>query len=181
MITAQSEQIKYERMHQVPGYSAGPGASYVPCLLNYLEKGDSVIDFGCGSGEAGRLLAHLQYKVLNVDITNAVRYSGVPFIRASLHELPDDLPKATWGFCTDVMEHLPEEWVAPALNGMRGRVKSIFFSISGVPDGWGKHIGERLHLTVKPVEWWIERISKHWKQVERLNKSDCAFEIVGRG
>lgn len=184
MFTTRSEQSKYERMHRVPGYSSGPGVSYVPHLLRYLNPGDTVIDFGCGSGDAGRALMHLGHKVTLIDITDAGldegNLAGARFIQASLHDLPGDIPPATWGFCCDVMEHLPTEWVQSALAGMRRLVGNIFFTISGVPDGWGKHIGEPLHLTVKSVDWWMERIGEHWPAVRRINQSDCVFELIGR-
>lgn len=178
----QAERVKYERMHRVPGYSLGPGESYVRQLAPYLAPGNTVIDFGCGSGDAGRMLADMGYRVFLVDITEAglnPRH-GLPFLRASLHELPGDLPQADWGFCCDVMEHLPEEWVGPALKGMRDHVPNVFFSISGVADGWGHHIGEPLHLTVKPWAWWMDEIRQYWRTVTRLNVSDTVFEFMGR-
>jgi hypothetical protein len=179
-----SEQSKYERMHQVPGYSLGPGASYVSKLLPLLEPGDTVIDFGCGNGDAARALMHLGYGVTMIDLVSTglrPEYAaGAQFIKASLHDLPLNIQAATWGFCADVMEHLPEEWIDPALAGMRKLTRNIFFTISGVPDGWGKHIGEPLHLTVKPVGWWVEKIKGHWRDVARMNRSDVVYELVCR-
>jgi SAM-dependent methyltransferase len=180
MADVQTERSKYERMHHVPGYSPGPGASYVSTFLTLIKRGDTVVDFGCGSGDAARLLVDLGYDVTLVDITRAGLRHDLKFIAASLHELPAEVPKATWGFCCDTMEHLPEEWVFPALKGMRARVDNIFFSISGVPDGWGKKIGETLHLTVKPCDWWVKEINRHWSGVVRKNESECVFELIGR-
>lgn len=182
MILAELE--KYERMHRVPGYSLGPGASYVSHLLPYLNPGDTIIDFGCGSGDAAKMLTDLGYAVTLVDITaaglNPAHGLYNRFVQASLHALPPEVPEAPWGFCTDTMEHLPEEWVGLALQEMRTRVPNILFSISGTPDGWGKYIGEILHLTVKPRDWWEEQIGRHWKRVDRLNESDTVYEFIGR-
>jgi 2-polyprenyl-3-methyl-5-hydroxy-6-metoxy-1,4-benzoquinol methylase len=179
------EQDKYDRMHQVPGYSEGPGLSYVVKALNYIPSGASIIDFGCGTGDAACKFASLGHDVQLVDISihGLTKFYGLKdkFFQASLHELPDELRPAEWGFCTDVMEHLPQEWVRPALRQISGKVKNCFFTISGHPDGWGKHIGQKLHLTVAPAEWWIGMIMKHFLMVERINTSSSIYEIVARG
>lgn len=176
-----AERDKYEKMYRIPGYDTGPGRSYVPKALRYINHGSSVIDFGCGSGDAANLLASMGHDVQLVDITVSVRPKyDLHFFQASLHDLPDELRPADWGFCTDVMEHLPTEWIGQALRCMSSKVRNCFFSISGNPDGWGQHIGERLHLTVKPAEWWIQEISNFWRSVERINQSDSIFEFVAR-
>jgi len=174
-----SERRKYERMHAVPGYSLGPGETHVKTFLNFINPGESVIDFGCGTGDAARKLADLGHPVALVDIVkDPLRAShGLVdrFFEASLHDLPAELPRADWGFCCDVMEHLPEDWIPAALAGMKAKVNKIFFAISGSPDGWGHHINDTLHLTVKPCEWWPDRIVKHWPSVTRLDGSGDVF------
>lgn len=167
----EKERDKYERMHRVPGYSSGPGAAHVATFLNYAKPGESVIDFGCGSGDAAMKLIEAGYRTLLVDITGAgLRHDfNGDFFQASLHDLPWELPRANWGFCCDVMEHLPEAWVEPALAGIHNKADSCFFTIATSPDSWGPaHIGQPLHLTVKPAEWWRERIRKYWPVLAAL-------------
>ena len=181
------ERVKYERMHAVPGYSPGPGLGHVHKLIARLKEGDSIIDFGCGTGDAAMKMHELGFQVYLVDIAhNAIRQGVKEALRdrifiTALHALPAALPRCTWGFCTDVMEHLPEAWVQLSLKAMREKVDNVFFTISGTPDGWGKKIGEVLHLTVKSREWWMEEIKKHFKTVESINDASWTFEIVGRG
>jgi len=180
----QAEKVKYERMHAVPGYSVGPGEGYVDSLLKcgFIKPGETIIDFGCGTGDAARKFADKGHLVMVVDIVrDALRPEhGLDdrFFLASLHELPANLPRADWGFCSDVMEHLPEKWVDSALAGIRKKVDKCFFSISGNPDGWGALIGEKLHLTVKPFAWWEEKIKKYWPVVDRLNTEDTVFIMI---
>jgi SAM-dependent methyltransferase len=180
-----SEQDKYDRMHQVPGYSEGPGLSYVQKALRYIPAGASIIDFGCGTGDAALKLASLGHDVQMVDISNRGLKNAFilhdRFFQASLHKLPNELRPAEWGFCTDVMEHLPEQWVRPALREITNKVKNCFFTISGHPDGWGRHIGQKLHLTVAPAGWWTGVLMEYFLTVERINTSDSIFEVVARG
>ena len=181
------ERLKYERMHRIPGYSPGPGRSHIPRFLSLLEGRPSVIDYGCGTGDAALVLHELGFEVYLVDIAhNSIRPAtkeilGDRFFVSALHELPGALPAAEWGFCCDVLEHLPTDYVERSLRAMRARTPNLYCSISGSPDGWGRHINEVLHLTVKPREWWEREIGKHWKTVESLGGSNKVFEIVGRG
>ena len=48
------------------------------------------------------------------------------------------------------------------------------FVVSTREDHAGKSIGEILHLTVQPIKWWIELLSKYFRveTVEKLQDSD---------
>ncbi len=173
-----TEKLKYERIHAVPGYSLGPGASHVATFLSYIKPGESVIDFGCGTGDAARKLADLGHPVHLVDIVKDPLRHDLPFYEGSLHALPADLPRADWGFCCDVMEHLPEEWIPAAMAGMKSKVNKIFFAICGAPDGWGHHINDTLHLTVKPFEWWDNHIRKYWPSTTPMADQGSVYMLV---
>lgn len=170
-------------MHQVPGYSPGPGVSHVSSAAGYIGQPTSIIDFGCGTGDAAQAFISLGHDVFAVDISrNGLRYDfGDRFIKSSLHELSDAVPGAEWGFCCDVMEHLPTEWVPVALGKMAGKVINCYFSISGVPDSWGPRIGETLHLTIKPAAWWLAVIGVHFRDVRLLHDSGPVYEILAIG
>lgn len=180
------ERVKYERMHRIPGYSPGPGIAHVHRFVTLLNGANRIVDFGCGTGDAALELHRLGREVYLVDIaSNCLRDNvreilGDRFFATALHELPEELPVCDWGFCSDVMEHLPPEWVEPSLAAMRRKAGQIYFSISGVPDGWGRYIGEVLHLTVRPLEWWLGEIGKHFGAVEPVGGSSKYFEIVAR-
>ena len=63
-------------------------------------------------------------------------------------------------FCADVLEHIPPERVDDTLRNLRRAASKIaFLGIALFPDGFGPAvIGKPLHLTVRPAEWWIERV-----------------------
>lgn len=177
------EKAKYDRIHQVPGYSPGPGIAFVNNALKYIKQGDSIIDFGCGTGDAAQAFIDLGHDVHAVDISvNGLRHDfGNKFYQSPLHKLDKELPPAKWGFCVDVMEHLPPSWVDLALKQMARKVENCFFVISGVPDTWGKKINETLHLTVMPGNWWLDRIGAYWAIVQLIRADGGSYEIVARG
>lgn len=170
------ERRKYNRMFDYPGYRTWTGperiTSFVKhCLGNGPKK---VIDFGCGTGINALLLHKAGHDVWMVDIVDnsllpdARSVLGHRLIIAPLHRMPKELPDADFGFCGDVMEHLPEEWVSKSLAAIKKKVPVCFFLICGIADVWGAKINERLHLTVKPREWWRAEIKKHWTEVNDI-------------
>ena len=64
---------------------------------------------------------------------------------------------AEYGFCTDVMEHIPPDKVDVVLNNILHAAQSVWFSICLIPDDCGVLIGEPLHLSVHPFEWWKKK------------------------
>lgn len=65
--------------------------------------------------------------------------------------------------CADVMEHVPEEFVDYVLQEISSYTKqdgAALFTISGNLAGKAFDDGENLHATVKPIEWWIDRLKK---------------------
>jgi 2-polyprenyl-3-methyl-5-hydroxy-6-metoxy-1,4-benzoquinol methylase len=182
------EREKYERLYRKEDYRRGPfpGVQYgLTFLVRYFLGCQSMIDFGCGSGDAAALFAKLGYDVFLVDIAeNCLNQEARDSLQhrfwvSPLHQLPADLPHVDWGYCTDVLEHLPEKWVLPSLAAMKSKTDRIFFSICGEPDGGGSLIGEKIHMTVEPVNWWAGEIRKHWRNVEVLKDTGKSFVIVG--
>ena len=50
--------------------------------------------------------------------------------------------------------------------------KDCFFQISTIPDMMGAEIGQQLHLTVEPHNWWKDVLSKYgevlWEKEEDI-------------
>ena len=140
-----SERIKYERMHRIPGYSPGPGLSHVPRFVSLALGPDpaagkpSVIDYGCGTGDAGLELHRRGFDVYLVDIAcNSIRKTTLEilpgrFFVAALHDLPEGLPEAGWGFCCDVLEHTCRRTTSSGRSGRcaKGRRISTARSAAG--------------------------------------------------
>ncbi len=161
------ERKKYERCWSVPEYRKySPGANMVRPFLEIVNPWHGrVIDFGCGDGQASVKLADLGFKVVGVDHVDARRKGKrkYHFIQKNLWDPFDDGLRAEYGFCCDVMEHIPEEKVDDVLKNILSCVRHCFFSISLTEDGFGEHpeINERLHLTVRSYSWWRKKLSQY--------------------
>ncbi len=179
----EQEKAKYERVWQLPEYSLNsPGARHAQKFMNTIQAvmGDKVTsdyklaDYGCGTGRAARFFSKLGFNVTGFDIT----LSGVEF------EQRDNLifkQQCLWepidgvfdfGYCTDVLEHIPTNKVNDVIESIAMSIKIdgiVYFNISTVEDTLGKSIGEQLHLTVRGVKWWAERLSLYFNNVRVMN------------
>lgn len=172
-LTAEVERKKYEKVWRHKEYRAkAPGEALVERAYQELgmEPGQTLIDMGCGTGRAAARFERLGLKVVAVDIAENCLDIGIRpwgFLRACLWDMP--MVTADWGFCTDVMEHIPEDKVWSVLETIRDRVeRGVFFQIALFQDSW---FGERLHLTVKPAVWWLEKLAMAFK-IEKAEPSD---------
>lgn len=170
--TPNPEKEKYEKIWKFDGYRAvAPGEQLANLFLHQVrpKPGTQIIDFGAGSGRGSLMLALLgrcpitmldfASNCLDEDVQKAlVTQSEV--LRFYEHDLMDPVPMdliAPLGYCTDVMEHIPTDKVQRVLSNIMSGAQRVFFGISLVDDVCGEWIGETLHLTVKPVSWWLEQ------------------------
>lgn len=154
-----SERDKYARMWLVDAYRAySPGEVSAEAFLALMKVDGAgpVIDFGCGTGRGGLALAKAGLDVMLTDFVSAARDQealGLPFLEWDL-SLPCPL-RAPYGYCCDVMEHIPPHQVETVIANIMNSAESVFFQIATVPDSFGTVIGQSLHLTVKSHEWWM--------------------------
>lgn len=169
----EKEADKYRRMWAVDAYrNFSPGEQALGAFLGYVGsvKGKRVIDFGCGTGRAALSLQGEGAAVVGVDLVrealDPVAVEGLTFHELCLWDLPPDLT-CDWGYCTDVMEHIPTDKVADTLQAIRGACgEGCFFQIATFKDGFGRRIGETLHETIAPRAWWGEMLGQFWGSVE---------------
>jgi len=190
------EKQKYTLLwSSIPEYREESAADFlIPVFLSYfspqIQSGQRIIDFGCG---VGRSAIPLLSKGLLVDLVDFAEPCLDPeiflltasrkalFWEACLWDLPPELLSADWIVCFDVLEHLPEEKIGTALQGMAQKMrKGGLFSIDLRKDQFGSVIGDNLHLTLKPKEWWQKQVSAHFLILEELAKEDgCLVYALG--
>lgn len=153
------EAAKYEKMWSIADYrDLSPGEKAAGRFIEVagLKPGfGRIIDFGCGTGRGALRLHDLGHDVLMVDFaSNCLDEAArrLPFMQMDLRK-PLDV-SARYGFCVDVMEHIPPNDVECVVRNILDSAPATFFQISTVPDNMGSLIGETLHLTVRPHEWW---------------------------
>jgi hypothetical protein len=154
------------------------------------------IDFGCGTGRGALMLALMgRLKVtmldfadncLDEDIANACK-TQPDRIKFCVADLTRHIPTtAPFGFCTDVMEHIPTDDVPTVLSNILGTAQHVFFAICTAPDYHGPELlgeGEHLHLTVKPMDWWQAELNKAGAIIHWGTRDDelmmCYFYVSG--
>jgi SAM-dependent methyltransferase len=177
-----TEQSKYERMWKHPEYRIlSPGANVVPLFLKQAkpQPGSTVIDFGCGTGRGSALLAAMaQCPVEMLDFAaNALDPSIAELaarensgLRFTQHDLTKPCPyRAEYGFCTDVMEHIPPGQVDQVLANILMAAQHVFFQISFVDDNMSDLVGHPLHLSIHDYAWWLRKLQDfdcvvHWSR-----------------
>lgn len=162
----ETELAKYQKMWARPEYRKwSPGQNAVGTFLTHCKwrVRDTVVDLGCGTGRAGAVLADhgLQPTLLDFCYEAIEQPTKLPIIVANLWELPI-WPQYDWVFCVDVLEHIPEEKMDDVLRGIGMLMRrGGYLQIAMFEDGCGSAIGEKLHMTVRPLEWWIEVVRNY--------------------
>ena len=175
---AEHERRKYEKVWGSPRYRQhSPGEKLVDSFKQHMrwERGQTLIDFGAGTGRATALLRDAGLQVLAVDCAENSLETHVPFVQLCLWE--SRALRADFGYCTDVLEHIPQEKVKDTVNQIRRSVKvGAFFQVALVDDGFGPAlVGEPLHLTVEPSGFWLAHFKRLWNDVKVVDSTKTHF------
>jgi len=177
-----TEEQKYRSMWALKEYRyVSPGEHIAPLFVEMsgITQSDSCIDFGAGTGRGGNrvvqlsgcdmTLADFAENCLDADQKLTDRFR---FVKVDLTK-PMEL-RADYGFCCDVMEHIPPDDVDNVIKNITDCVDKVFFQISLIPDVCGEMIGEELHLSVHPYEWWINKLNEFGEITHSIDHGDSA-------
>lgn len=163
------EKEKYEKAWDHDAYRIySPGEKWVfPFLMMATPKvGEIITDYGAGTGRASLLLHKLGYHVQMLDIAENCldpevhQAIGKKLQIGSLYGAPFWIRHSEYGFCVDVMEHIPPQFIYETLQNILRSSRKVFFHISFREDHFGAELGETLHLTVKPYSFWRDKLSE---------------------
>ncbi len=144
----------------------GGGASWMPEFLAMVQRRGkypgcdkpTVLDYGCGRHtfrEAANWLMP-QFVVFEYD-------PGLP----GFDVLPKN--KSDFAICTDVMEHVEEQFVRETLVRIRDLCKySVLFNIALSPSKSLLPNGQNAHVTVKPATWWEVQLGMVFRELKPL-------------
>ena len=178
-----SEQDKYQFMWQFDAYrEVSPGENMVDVFLQEVQPDSQIIDFGCGTGRASVELDKRGHAVFLMDFTDNCRDEeamALPFLQ---WDLANPIPvSGKYGICCDVMEHIPGTQVRRVLCNIFESADKVFFSIGTTPDSCGVLIGQELHLTVKPHEWWLKMMTKYGEVMyQRKDVNQSLFVVKSK-
>jgi SAM-dependent methyltransferase len=191
-------EMLYEgKVWKLPAYrDFSPGEQLVDMFLEAIgtiPKDATIIDWGCGTGRASKKLYEAGFDVTMVDFASNCLDDDVAELAKNndkLRFIKHDLTKkcdlmADFGYCTDVMEHIPEDGIDKVLGNILLCSKNVFFQISTQKDGFGGHpdIDEDLHLTVHGYFWWLQQFHDQATIILRSqdNGGNVIFYVTGYG
>ncbi len=185
------ERKKYQRVWERAEYrGVAPGELAAEAFLQVAQPAlnATVIDFGAGTGRGALKLAQSGLQVTMLDFASNCLDERVRLampchaLRFMEHDLCEKAPvTAEYGYCTDVMEHIPPEQVDQVLANILLAAQHVFFQIACEPDVWGDAlIGHPLHLSVHPFSWWLKKLQQfdclvHWSQD---SSAYCCFYVT---
>ncbi len=152
------ERAKYLELASRPGSAYGStnhGRHAVPIVRSWKPR--FVVDFGCGRNDFIRHLRRLGIDGLGVDFAFDDADVVKPMHVTGLVEGVADVVT-----CFDALEHLLPEDVNPVLAEMRrvARPRGWFCVSVCTRPSRITALGENLHPTVRPINWWLDRIGR---------------------
>jgi len=121
-----------------------------------------MLDVGCGNGKLCKFLTDMGHEVTGVDIV------GGPYDREGYEFVTHDLSTGYMPFkdkqfdlavSFDVMEHIAPDDVGKVLGDIFRVAKKVVVCVPLMHPTEGKPLLGKLHRTVRPAEWWLERLN----------------------
>ena len=146
----------------------GAVSSKVPQIHKYIVQEDckSVLDYGSGNSDFKKTVKNL-YPDYDFKI---VEYEP------SVPELNIDPEVCDMTICVDVLEHVEPDKIDNVLSHIKEKTNKLcFLSICVVESHSQFDDGTNLHILVKPVEWWIEKLKEKF---DIINEVSTKFHLT---
>lgn len=148
---------QHKLMHLNPKIFTGASLyAHIEEIGNIIEEYNvkTILDYGCGKASGWLNKNYCEY--LGISKENLYLYDPAypPY-----SVFPNK--KCDMVICTDVMEHIPEEYIDMVLNTIFNNcIKVVFFNISYKEAKKKLPNGYNAHLTVKDEKWWSNKIKE---------------------
>lgn len=129
-------------------------SSFVKDISKVIQETNSksLLDYGSGKGSQ-YYINHLHKKYF-FNIMPTLYDIGIPEYSVLPNEKFDGV------FSTDVLEHIPEEELDEVLSYISNAAnKFVYLAICTIPAPDLLPNGEQAHVTLKPIEWWVDKIT----------------------
>ena len=178
--TRDGEIARYVEAHDDPKRRMHMGARRKADVVNIIGAlpAGSLLDVGTGEGEALAIAENAGHTARGCDANPKVANDKV--VTCAAHELPFDDGSFDHVTCFDVLEHLIEEDIRPALREMsRVARKTVTVSASERPSPDGR--GGDFHISKRPKAAWLRVIRECWGADAKIigtAGSSPAFQVV---
>jgi ubiquinone/menaquinone biosynthesis C-methylase UbiE len=164
-----------------------------PIVGKHLERGKTILDIGCSHGtavlelqRAGHLASGIDISQKAIDLCNK---RGIPgCVQSSVVDLPYEDNSLDAVITSDVLEHLDEKEVIPAIESMSRVLKKnglAFCTISTVPEQnrsfdsiAKKHGLQNLHTFVATYESWYDLLITYFDIKQLVSRTQTSFFAV---
>lgn len=94
-----------------------------------------------------------------MDIVTDQCTPGVEVYPGMAWEMPFRNKRFDFTFSTDVLEHLPTEFIEQTMKEIARVTRRKTFHLIATCAAVTEYKGEQVHLTVRPPEWWNEQFA----------------------
>jgi 2-polyprenyl-3-methyl-5-hydroxy-6-metoxy-1,4-benzoquinol methylase len=155
------------QLHKINPIFGDAGHRWSIRALELLKKTDSnsFLDYGCGKG--------------TIKFENGV---DVQLYDPCIPERSNLPSPAGIVFCTDVLEHIEEDYIDNVLDHLKELSQKGFFCIVALrPSNKTLPDGRNTHILLKSREWWIRQLKKRFhggKQLNHRNRNKIYFQWI---
>ncbi len=131
--------------------------------IQMLRENSTLLDVGAGRGETVNYALSRGLTAFGIEIVPELCNDHI--LNAPITDIPFDHVETVT--CYDVLEHIPPNELEKGLDELfRVAKKQIYCTVSGNEATRGD---DTLHLSIHPVEWWVDAFQSRRGHVERVS------------
>ncbi len=144
-------------------------ARYAMITPAKIQKGDRVLDIGCGIGILVQQFHKLGYRAFGIDINKAALSNSLCRSYCSLVSKTAQLDYPNNYFdlivSREVLEHIPVEEIDDCIKEWDRVGKGVMVHLIAVTEHGKSATDDPTHVNVQPKQWWIQKFESHGYEV----------------